>query len=297
MPELPEVETVARDLRPRIVGATIVGARVNWARTLRDAHARGVRRRRSPAVGSRPSVGAAKQLVIDLSRRRGADDPSQDDRAAVRGARGRAGGPLRPARARARRRPRAAVPRHPQVRAGRALRGATRDGELGRGDRRGAVVRRSGPSRSTPRSHCATSGVRSGAGRDASSRCCTTSRSWPASATSTPTRRSGVRGFTRSGRHRRCGRADERRLYEAIRAVLAEAVERRGRSIDDYTAPDGDGAMQERLESTSGPAGPARAAAGPSGGSSSARGRRTSARSASGSRRPTGKEPRRSCGR
>ena len=36
MPELPEVETVARDLRPRLVGATIVGARVYWARTLRD---------------------------------------------------------------------------------------------------------------------------------------------------------------------------------------------------------------------------------------------------------------------
>ena len=42
--------------------------------------------------------------------------------------------------------------------------------------------------------------------------------------------------------------ADERRLYEAIRGILAEAVERRGSSIDDYTAPDGDGAMQERLE-------------------------------------------------
>jgi formamidopyrimidine-DNA glycosylase len=41
--------------------------------------------------------------------------------------------------------------------------------------------------------------------------------------------------------------ADERRLYRAIRAILAEAVERRGSSIDDYTAPDGDGAMQERL--------------------------------------------------
>ena len=27
MPELPEVETVARDLRPRLVGATIVGVR------------------------------------------------------------------------------------------------------------------------------------------------------------------------------------------------------------------------------------------------------------------------------
>jgi formamidopyrimidine-DNA glycosylase len=41
--------------------------------------------------------------------------------------------------------------------------------------------------------------------------------------------------------------ADERHLYEAIRSTLAEAVERRGSSIDDYTAPDGDGEMQERL--------------------------------------------------
>ena len=42
--------------------------------------------------------------------------------------------------------------------------------------------------------------------------------------------------------------ADERHLYEAIRTILAEAVERRGSSIDDYTAPDGDGSMQERLQ-------------------------------------------------
>ena len=42
--------------------------------------------------------------------------------------------------------------------------------------------------------------------------------------------------------------ADERRLYLAIRDVLAEAVERRGSSIDDYTAPEGDGGMQERLQ-------------------------------------------------
>ncbi|MDA8236508.1 MAG: bifunctional DNA-formamidopyrimidine glycosylase/DNA-(apurinic or apyrimidinic site) lyase [Chloroflexi bacterium] len=40
----------------------------------------------------------------------------------------------------------------------------------------------------------------------------------------------------------------EARLYRALRSVLAEAVERRGSSIDDYTAPDGDGSMQERLE-------------------------------------------------
>jgi formamidopyrimidine-DNA glycosylase len=42
--------------------------------------------------------------------------------------------------------------------------------------------------------------------------------------------------------------ADEARLYRALREVLAEAVARRGSSIDDYTAPDGDGSMQERLE-------------------------------------------------
>jgi formamidopyrimidine-DNA glycosylase len=42
-------------------------------------------------------------------------------------------------------------------------------------------------------------------------------------------------------------RADERRLYLAVRGILAEAVERRGSSIDDYTAPEGDGSMQERL--------------------------------------------------
>jgi formamidopyrimidine-DNA glycosylase len=39
-----------------------------------------------------------------------------------------------------------------------------------------------------------------------------------------------------------------RRLHGALRDVLAEAVERRGSSIDDYTAPDGDGSMQEHLQ-------------------------------------------------
>ena len=40
---------------------------------------------------------------------------------------------------------------------------------------------------------------------------------------------------------------DEGRLYREIRAVLAEAIERRGSSVDDYTAPEGDGEMQEHL--------------------------------------------------
>jgi formamidopyrimidine-DNA glycosylase len=41
--------------------------------------------------------------------------------------------------------------------------------------------------------------------------------------------------------------SDEGRLYRQIRRILAEAVERRGSSIDDYTGPEGDGSMQERL--------------------------------------------------
>jgi hypothetical protein len=39
-----------------------------------------------------------------------------------------------------------------------------------------------------------------------------------------------------------------RRLHSSLRDVLAEAVERRGSSVDDYTAPDGDGSMQEHLQ-------------------------------------------------
>ena len=41
---------------------------------------------------------------------------------------------------------------------------------------------------------------------------------------------------------------DERHLHESIRRILTEAIERRGSSIDDYTAPDGDGSMQEQLQ-------------------------------------------------
>ena len=66
MPELPEVETVARDLRPRIVGATISGVRVAWLRTLRsgdaEAFAAGVAGRRIEEVGRR-----AKLVVVELS--------------------------------------------------------------------------------------------------------------------------------------------------------------------------------------------------------------------------------------
>ena len=66
MPELPEVETVARDLRPRIVGATITGARVGWPRTVRTHTPEGfdaaIAGRRVEAVGRR-----AKLVVVELS--------------------------------------------------------------------------------------------------------------------------------------------------------------------------------------------------------------------------------------
>jgi formamidopyrimidine-DNA glycosylase len=42
--------------------------------------------------------------------------------------------------------------------------------------------------------------------------------------------------------------ADERALYTHLRAVLTEGIERRGSSIDDYTAPEGDGEMQDHLQ-------------------------------------------------
>ncbi len=41
---------------------------------------------------------------------------------------------------------------------------------------------------------------------------------------------------------------DERALYRNVLDILSVAVERRGSSIDDYTAPDGDGEMQEHLD-------------------------------------------------
>ncbi len=40
---------------------------------------------------------------------------------------------------------------------------------------------------------------------------------------------------------------DERRLYQAVRAVLTEAIERRGSSIDDYISLEGEGGMQHYL--------------------------------------------------
>ena len=52
---------------------------------------------------------------------------------------------------------------------------------------------------------------------------------------------------TRSGPLGRSGRPTSAGCAARSRAILAEAVARRGSSVDDYTAPEGDGEMQEHL--------------------------------------------------
>lgn len=65
MPELPEVETIARDIRPHLQGRTITAARVFKADILKNStrprFERGVTGRRITAVGRR-----AKNLVLEL---------------------------------------------------------------------------------------------------------------------------------------------------------------------------------------------------------------------------------------
>jgi formamidopyrimidine-DNA glycosylase len=246
VPELPEVETVARDLRPRLIGATIVGARCSWARTLRthtpEAFAAEVAGRRVEAVWRR-----AKLVVIDLS-----GDAALTIHLKMTGQLF-----VVPA----------SVPVDPYVRLVLELddrrelrfRDIRKFGKVGlyaRDPQTGDLVTEPGGAsvfaghgpepldpgftlrafRARLRARkgrlkplLLDQGFVAGVGNIYADEALWTARLHP----------------LRSARSLRT--ADERRLYLAIRSILAEAVERRGSSIDDYTAPDGDGAMQERL--------------------------------------------------
>ena len=247
MPELPEVETVARDLRPRILGATITGARCSWARTLRthtpDTFADAVAGRRVEGVWRR-----AKQVVIDLS-----GDAALTIHLKMTGQLF-----VVPAE----------TPEDPYVRLvleladGREIRfrdirkfgkvglygrdpvsgelvaevgGAAVFGSLGPEpldpaftvrDFRRRLRRRSGRLKPLLLDQSFVAGVGNIYADEAL---------WAARLH--PLRTAGT-----------LRPADERHLYEAVRTILAEAVERRGSSIDDYTAPEGDGSMQEHLQ-------------------------------------------------
>jgi formamidopyrimidine-DNA glycosylase len=247
VPELPEVETVVRDLRPRILGATITGARCSWARTLRthspEAFAEAITGRRIEGVWRR-----AKQIVVELS-----GDAALTIHLKMTGQLF-----VVPAE----------TPEDPYVRLvleladGREIRfrdirkfgkvglygrdpvsgelvaevgGAAVFAALGPEpldpaftvrDFRGRLRRRSGRLKPLLLDQSFVAGVGNIYADEAL---------WAARLH--PLRTAGT-----------LRPPDERHLYAALRTILAEAVERRGSSIDDYTAPDGDGSMQEHLQ-------------------------------------------------
>src|SRR5215212_7184896 len=234
MPELPEVETVVRDLRPLITGATIVDATTLWARTLRaidpETFADGVAGRRIEGVGRR-----AKQIVVELSGggfltihlkmtgqlfvvpQGGSEDPyvrlvlSLEDGREIR------------------------------------FRDIRKFGKVGLYLAEDDPFAKIGPE---PLADAFTVGVFrrrlrarkgrlkpllldqtfvAGVGNIYADEALWAARLHP----------------LRSARSLKP--PDERRLWLEIRRILAEAVIRRGSSIDDYTAPDGDGEMQDHL--------------------------------------------------
>src|SRR3954471_5341640 len=270
MPELPEVETVARDLRPRIVGASITGARCSWARTLRthtpedfDAAIAG---RRIEAVGRR-----AKLVVVELS----ADaaltihlkmtgqlfvvpaEVAHDPYVGVGPQHG--GGP----RGRvAEVRPDHYVRLVLDLADGRELRFRDirkfgRSGLYGRDPVTGELVTEVGGSsgfaafgpepldpdfdvgafrkrlrqrKGRLKPLLLDQSFLAGVGNIYADEALWASRLHP----------------LRTARTLRP--ADERHLYTEVRRILGEAIQRRGSSIDDYPAPDGDGSMQEHLQ-------------------------------------------------
>jgi formamidopyrimidine-DNA glycosylase len=247
MPELPEVETVARDLRPRLVGATIVGARTSWSRTLRThdpiAFADAVAGRTVMAVGRR-----AKQVVIELT-----GDAALTIHLKMTGQLF-----VVPAE----------QPEDAYVRLvleladGRELRFRDirkfgRIGLYGRDPVSGELVAEVGGAAvfaaigPEPLADDFTLRdfrrlVRRRKGR---LKPLLLDQSFLAGVGNIYADESLWRARLHPLRGASSLRPpDERQLYDAIRGILTEAVERRGSSIDDYTAPDGDGSMQDRLE-------------------------------------------------
>ena len=248
MPELPEVETVARDLRGLVVGARISGVRVSWLKTLRSQDPEAFAR----AVVGREIVGTsrrAKLVVLELDDRERDHDPPQDDRPAVRA-------------------PAAAVPTIPT--SGSCWSSRT-------GGSCGSAISASSDASGSPggtRSRAtwrASSAGRRGSRASGRSRSMRRSRArvfreadpgaqGPAEAAAARPgvrrrRRQHLRGRGAVGvaappapvRWRRCGPRTRAGCTASSSASSPRPSRSAGSSVDDYTAPEGDGEMQERL--------------------------------------------------
>ncbi len=247
MPELPEVETVVRDLRPLITGATIIGLRCDWTRTVRggdvEAFAEGVIGRTIEGTGRR-----AKLVLIELSgdyviavhlKMTGqlfvVPSGTPQDRFVhlVFELHGDRELRFRDIRKFGR------VGVYPRA----ALAGGAIAAELGAGE-----VFDLGPEPLAPeftlkafRDHIT--------GRRGRLKTLLTDQAFLAGIGNIYADEALWRARLHPLRSAASlTRDDQKRLYEAIRSVLSEAVLFRGSSIDDYTAPDGDGSMQERLQ-------------------------------------------------
>jgi formamidopyrimidine-DNA glycosylase len=235
MPELPEVETVARDLRPLITGSTIVDATTLWGRTLRgitpEDFADGVAGRRIETVGRR-----GKQLVIDLSGGAFLTIHLKMTGQLFVVPQGRAEDPYV--------RLILALEDGREIRF-RDIRKFGRIGLYGAAD--ADPFAETGPE---PLSDAFTvrafrRRLRSRKGRLKS---LLLDQSFVAGVGNIYADEALWAARLHPLRTARTLRpADERRLWAALRRILAEAVIRRGSSIDDYTAPEGDGEMQEHL--------------------------------------------------
>jgi formamidopyrimidine-DNA glycosylase len=236
MPELPEAETVARDLRPLVTGSTIVDARTLWARTLRDGtpegFATGVAGRRIEGVSRR-----GKQLVVSL------------DGGAFLTIHLKMTGQLFVVRQGTREDPYVRLVL--ELEDGREIR--FRDiRKFGRVGLYGAAgvdpFAHTGPE---PLADSFTLAAfrRLIRGRKGRLKSLLLDQSFIAGVGNIYADEALWAARLHPLRTARTLRpADERRLWVELRRILAEAVIRRGSSIDDYTAPDGDGEMQEHLQ-------------------------------------------------